>query len=110
MSARIAVAVETGQKKVFATAVDWPGWSRSGKTEQAALEALAASGARYARVAQAAREVFPTTVGLADFEIVERHPGGSGTDFGVPGLVTEHDRRPVTRAEADRLRRLVAAA
>jgi hypothetical protein len=110
MSAQLAVAVETGQKKVFAIAVDWPGWSRSGKTEQAALAALAASAARYALVAQAAQETFATTVHPDDFEVVERHPGGSGTDFGVPGLVTEHDRRPVSRSEADRLRRLVAAA
>ena len=39
---RVEVAIEAGTKRVFATAVDWPGWSRSAKTEEAALEALAA--------------------------------------------------------------------
>ena len=34
----IAVSIEAAPKKAFATAVDWPGWSRSGKTEALALE------------------------------------------------------------------------
>ncbi len=38
---RIAVSIEAAEKKAFATAVDWPGWSRSGKTEELAIEALA---------------------------------------------------------------------
>ena len=37
----IEVYIETGQKKVFAGAVAWPGWSRSGKSEAEALQALA---------------------------------------------------------------------
>ncbi len=110
MSPRVGVAVESGAKKVFATAVDWPGWSRSGKTQAAALEAMAGSAARYAVVAAALGGPFPASLGVDDFEIVERNPGGSGTDFGVPSRVTEHDRRPVSQADADRLRRLVAAA
>jgi hypothetical protein len=105
----VGVAVETGAKRVFATAVDWPGWSRSGKTEEAAIEGLAAAGARYATVATEAGETLPATH-QAEVEILERNPGGSGTDFGVPSRVTEHDRRPVSQAEADRLRRLVSAA
>jgi hypothetical protein len=110
VSGEIGVAVESGAKRVFATAVDWPGWSRLGKTEEAALEALAASSVRYAIVAGVAGEPFPGPLGVDDLEIVERRPGGSGTDFGVPSRVTEHDRRPVSQAEADRLRRLVTAA
>ncbi|MGH2773763.1 MAG: hypothetical protein ACRDIU_11590 [Actinomycetota bacterium] len=37
----VKVFVENGSKRVFAGAVDWPGWCRSGKDEQEALEALA---------------------------------------------------------------------
>jgi hypothetical protein len=110
VSRRIGVAVETGAKRVFATAVDWPGWSRSGKTEDAALQAMAASAARYASVAVEAGEAWPPSMDAEDLDIVERNPGGSGTDFGVPSRVTEHDRRSVSPAEADRLRRLVDAA
>jgi len=110
VSDRIAVAIETGTKRVFATAVDWPGWSRSGRTEAAALEALASWAPRYANVAATAGEAFELPSGTGDLEVVERLPGDGGTDFGVPSRVSDHDRRPVSVAEADRLRRLVAAA
>ena len=36
------VYVEVGAKRAFASAAGWPGWSRSGKTEEAALETLSA--------------------------------------------------------------------
>ena len=110
MSPWLAVAIETGRKRVFATAVDWPGWSRAGKTEEAALEALVGAAPRYAVVAAEAGEAFEAPSGVVDFEIVERAPGDGGTDFGVPGRVTDHDRRPTSDAEAARLRRLVGAA
>jgi hypothetical protein len=106
---RIAVSIEAAPKKAFATAVDWPGWSRSGKTDELAIEALAAYVDRYAPVAKLAREAFPKTDGL-DFEVVERHGGGGGTEFGVPSNVTDHDRRRVTKRDGDRLALLVDAA
>ena len=37
-------------------------------------------------------------------------PGAGGTDFGVPSVVTDLDRRPTDRADANRLIRLVDAA
>ena len=110
MSPRIGVAVETGTKKVFATAVDWPGWSRSGKTADLALEALTRYGPRYASVAREADESFADDVAAGDLEVVEQAEGGSGTEFGVPSRVTDADRRPVSEVEADRLCRLVGAA
>lgn len=110
MNPRIGVAIEAGARKVFATAVDWPGWSRSGNTEAAALEALVASAERYAIAAAAADEPFTVPRGAADLDVVERVPGGTGTDFGVPSRVTQHDRRPVSEADAARLRRFVAGA
>lgn len=110
MSRRIAVALEATPKKTFATAVDWPGWSRSGKTAELALEALAAYAPRYAAVAKEAGEAFRDNVAAADFEVMEESEGGGGTDFGIPSRVTDADRRRTTAKEADRLRRLVAAA
>ena len=110
MSERLAVAIETGTKRVFARAIDWPGWSRSGKTEDAALGALSATAPRFAIVATQAGERFPLVAAVAELEVVERVPGDGGTDFGVPGRVTEYDRRPTSAAEAERLSRLVAAA
>lgn len=111
MTRPIAVALEVAPKKAFATAVDWPGWSRSGRTPERALEALAAYAPRYAAVASEAGEPFPTDVtGAHSFDVVEDAEGGSGTAFGVPSRVTDADRRPTTQKDADRLRRLVAAA
>jgi hypothetical protein len=105
---KVDVAIEAAPKKAFATAADWPGWSRSGKTEDLAVEALIAYADRYAPVARAAGETFePDSV---EVEVVERAGGGSGTEFGVPSRVTDEDRRPVSAAEADRLARLVDAA
>jgi hypothetical protein len=102
----IAVTVEAAAKKVFATAVDWPGWSRSGKTEELALAALADYAPRYAIVAEEAGVPFEP----GDYEVVERTEGGGGTDFGVPSSITDLDRRPVDDVEADRQARLVEAA
>jgi len=104
------VAVEVGAKKAFATAIDWPGWSRSGKSPDLALKALAAAAPRYARVARQAGEAFPEHVTGDDLEVAERADGAGGTDFGVPSRVTDGDRRPTTAIEANRLRRLVTAA
>ena len=106
---RIAISIEAAPKKAFATAVDWPGWSRSGKTDELALEALAAYADRYAPVAKLAGEAFPKADGL-DVEVVERLGGGGGTEFGVPSNVTDHGRRRVTKRDADRLALLVDAA
>lgn len=108
MSIRIAVAIEAAAKRTFASAVDWPGLARSGKTESAALQALAACLQRYAIVARSAGEDF-AGAGL-ELDVVETGEGNASTEFGVPGRVTDADRRPTSAADAGRLTRLVAAA
>jgi hypothetical protein len=104
----IQIAREMSTKRTFLWAVDWPGWCRAGKTEELALDALAAAAARYAPVARRAGLDLPTTD--LDFEVVESVTGGSGTDFGVPSAITELDRRPVDAGEAARIAALVEAA
>jgi hypothetical protein len=110
VSRRIRVAIEATPKRVFATALDWPGWSRSGKTPELALEALATAAPRYKAMAELAGETFPSGVTVSDFDVLEEAEGGAGTAFGVPSRITDADRLPVSAAEADRLKRLVAAA
>jgi len=105
----IRAYVEIGGKRVFASALDWPGWSRGAKSETLALEALAAYAPRYARVAEAAGFASPT-VDPASFEVVERVSGSASTDFGVPGLPAAADAAPVDAAEAGRLSGIVRAA
>ena len=104
---RLAVALESTPKKAFASALDWPGWSRSAKTDELAIEALLAYAPRYAPVATAAALDFPASF---DVDLAERQDGGSGTEFGVPSRVTEADSRPVSAAEARRLAAIVEAA
>jgi hypothetical protein len=110
MTTSIAVTIEATPKRTFASAADWPGWSRSGKTEELAVEALAASAARYAAVASAAGDDFPASVDVADLHVVERAQGGAGTEFGVPSHPTDHDRRGLDAAAAARLVAIVRAA
>ena len=104
---KVDVAIEAGQKKAFATAVDWPGWSRSSKTEEAAVESLIAYAGRYAPIARTAGEAFDAD--RVEVDVIERLSGGGGIDFGVPDQVTDQDRRPVTVAGATRLAALVEA-
>jgi hypothetical protein len=102
----IRVALEIGQKWVFATALDWPGWCRRGKGEQGAIDTLLDYAPRYAAVIARARLALPADpVPL----IVERLPGGAGTDFGAPGVHAADDDRPTTVEEAARLAAVMAA-
>ncbi len=106
----IAVTIEAAPRKTFASAVDWPGWSRSGKTEEAAIEALAAAAPRFAIVAGEAGMRFPAAARDTDaYEVVERTDGASGTEFGVLSSIGDLDRRSVSKEDARRLVRLLEA-
>ena len=75
-------AIETGPKgkKIVATAIDWPGFERNGKTEELAVAKLDDYRSRYAPVAEGAgltREF--ATEGPID--VVERYEGTGSTDF-----------------------------
>ncbi|MBV8527498.1 MAG: hypothetical protein JOZ75_04215 [Candidatus Dormibacteraeota bacterium] len=104
--ARVPVGVEAGAKRVFAFAVDWPGWCRTAKTEALALEALAAYGPRYAPVAAEAGVAFPKQFDLA---VAARVPGTATTDFGAPDARLPGDTRPLPTAEAAHLIALMRA-
>ncbi len=106
--ARTAVYLESGTRRVFACALDWPGWCRAGRDAEQALEALTAAAPRYAVVAARAAIPFPVKAGDG-FDVVERLAGSTTTDFGAPGEVAGRDTRPLTRKEADRVAALVAA-
>ena len=107
MPAAIRVYLEVGTKRVFASALDWPGWTRAGKDEKLALEALAAYAARYMKVPKAARIDFPD--GAPTFKVVERVTGNATTDFGAPGIPASTDTEPLAGKEAERICDLLAA-
>ena len=104
------VYLEAGVKKVFAGAIDWPGWARSGKTEAAALQALLEYASRYARSTGKATTLLRVPADVRGLNVVARLRGGSGTDFGVPSVVADFDREPVSAAQlAALIERLRAA-
>jgi len=98
----VRVGLETGRRWVFATALDWPGWCRRGRGEQAAVDTLIEYGVRYARVAGASFRP-------GDIEVVGQVPGNSITDFGAPDRPGPWDDVPLDPAEADRLTGLLEA-
>jgi hypothetical protein len=106
---RTDVCLEVGPRRTFASALEWPGWSRSGLGEQPALDALVAYAPRYARAAARAG-LKPPSVSTADLEVVEVVAGTAITDFGVPVVVTGADQRPLDAAGARRLTALLDAA
>ncbi len=111
---RIAVCLEATPKQAFASALDWPGWFRAGRDEDAALKALASDAERYAAVAEHTEVSFPSTI---TFDVVERVPGGPATAFAAtecrrpfPQVTVQAERATVTSAAARRLADLVTAA
>ena len=106
----VRVVIEVGSKKAFASALDWPGWSRSGRGEAEALEALLAYGFRYAAVAKGARVAFKPPATSGGFTVVERLEGGGTTDFGAPGAPAAVEREAISAADAERLTALLKAA
>jgi hypothetical protein len=107
-SPAVPVYLEVGARRTFAAAIDWPGWCRAGKGEEAALAALAAAAPRYAAVARLAGDKF-TPQGDPRFDVVERVAGNATTDFGAPGVVPDADRRAAQPAQRARLAALVDA-
>jgi hypothetical protein len=111
MAKAVPVYLEQGDKKVFACSIDFPGWCRSAKTDELALEALAGYAPRYAEVAALAKVAFPAPAKAAErFEVVARVKGGGATDFGVPHEVVEADAAPLTARQAARQVALMRAA
>ncbi|HEY8676829.1 MAG TPA: hypothetical protein VIN65_07650 [Candidatus Dormibacteraeota bacterium] len=102
----VRVCIEATSKRAFASALDWPGWCRSGKDERSALDALADHERRYGAVASAAS--LPFAVG--EFTVIERMPGSATTDFGAPATAAKLEGERLSAAGARRLTALVAAA
>jgi hypothetical protein len=108
-SSLIPIYLETGKKRVFASALDWPGWCRSGRDEESALQALLDCGAPYARVVRASNLGFSAPVSISSFRIVERLKGDATTDFGAPGKAPAADAKRVTDADLSRFQALLKA-
>lgn len=80
----------------LASALDWPGWCRRGKGEEAALAALLGYADRYAAVAG-------PDFSAGELRVVEKVPGTGTTDFGAPDARGSSDAEPLSPGDADRL-------
>lgn len=107
--ASFEVFIETGKKKVFTGAINWPGWSRSGKDEGKALQALIDYGPRYAHVLLNKDIEFQVPAGLEDLTVTERQPGNSTTDFGAPAVMLAADEVPVDQLDYEHFRKVLQA-
>ena len=106
---RCDVYLETGAKRTFACAVDWPGWCRSGPDEATALRALLEYGPRYAAVVRPARLGFTAPTRVEEFRVVERLAGNATTDFGAPGVIPSADRAIASETDCARFEKVLRA-
>ena len=104
----MAVALELGARRTFATALAWPGWARAGRDEEGALDALLTAGPRYATVLRGTVP-FRSPRSLDGLEVVERIPGDATTDFGAPGTPPSADADAVSTRELARLTSILRA-
>jgi len=104
MAGAVRVMVERGRKKpvAVASAFDWPGWDRNGKSEDEALQVLDAYRPRYAKIAELAglAKEFRTAGKLA---VVERLEGVGMTDFyGLSYRSAGPEHAPMSDAACER--------
>jgi hypothetical protein len=97
------ISLELGQRWVFASALDWPGWCRRGQGDEAAIDVLLDYAGRYARVAGP---------GFApgEVQVIGRVASDMSADFGAPGVPGPWDEEPLPTAEAERLTGLLESA
>ena len=98
----VPVVLEVGAKRSFASALEWPGWSRSGRSPDEAIERLFEYAPRYARVARRAKLKFRIPASVADIDVAQRVRGDGGTDFGVPGKPAKAENEPMTPRDVER--------
>jgi hypothetical protein len=100
------VYLEVGAKRMFAGALEWPGWCRTARDEGSALEALLAYAPRYAAALKGSRLGFEAPT---DLRVVEHLPGDATTDFGAPSAAPAIDAEPMTEADLRRAQALLRA-
>lgn len=95
------VYLETGEKKSFATAIDWIGLARGGKTPDDALARVVEYAPRYLNTMGAVAGGLKAPRAVSDLDVVTRLPGNKTTDFGAPDAILPVDRKPVSERDLD---------
>lgn len=102
MGNKVEVFIESGNKKVFANALTWPGWSRSGRSVETALQALLDTAPRMAALFEHSPLSFEPPTSIDDFVIADQVTGNTGTDFGAPSVMIDADIVPLSGEELAR--------
>lgn len=102
------IVLERGKKKTFASALDWPGWSRSGKSDEDAIAVLTSYADRYRIVADRAG-VQGVAETAANPQVVDTLAGSGATDFGVPDRISDLENEFFSQAECERQLSLLKA-
>jgi hypothetical protein len=103
------IYLEVGQKRIFAGALDWPGWCRVARDEEAALATLVEYAPRYARIFSRTAIDFVPPDDPAAFAVIERLAGTSTTDFGAPDVAPARDAEPFDEAARERCETILGA-
>ena len=103
------IYLEVGRKKIFAGALDWPGWCRSARDEGAALAALVVYAPRYARIFSRTTLDFVPPDDPTALAVIERLAGTSTTDFGAPDVAPARDTKPFDEAARERSEAILTA-
>jgi hypothetical protein len=109
MNEPLQVFLEVGQSRIFAVVPNWPGWCRSGKSEDAALQALLDYVPRYAQALAGSGLVFPDALTSTDLHVAGRVEGNGTTDFGAPAIALPADDSPVSEDELARMQNILSA-
>lgn len=91
----VRVYFEVGKAWVFACAVDYPGWQRRAKGEEAALETLEDYRSRYGEAVGSAP--------VGELHVVASVPATMTTDFGAPDARGPWDEEPLQPHEVNAL-------
>ena len=111
MADTVRVMIEQGSKKpvAVASAFDWPGWDRNGKSEADALDVLAAYRPRYAKIARLAG-LGAEFRKAGELAVVERLKGSGMTDFyGLSYKSAGPEHEPMSKAACERKLALLRA-
>jgi len=103
------VYLEVGSKRTFACSFAWPGWTRAGKDEEEALDALVEAAPRYRRTLGAAARDLTAPATAKGLRVLERVKGNATTDFGAPGVAAKADDDDLTERELRRQLRILQA-
>ncbi|MDH5656280.1 MAG: hypothetical protein OEZ34_10250 [Spirochaetia bacterium] len=110
MKRSFPVYIESGKKRVFAGALDWPGWCRPGKTEDEALSSLLEYGPEYENILLKSNLSFTSPIKKEQLMITERLSGNATTDFGAISMHTSSDmEKKCKKSEIDKFERILKA-